>query len=83
MMRLNYRLLDADMFSYYPAPKFWFRFKRRIGFNRRIGRIRGFGFRFWKLGFACHIGPGVYHNGRKFIIFIYDEYDDWLENGGW
>lgn len=84
MTNLNYRLLDADMFSYYPAPKFWIRWNRgSYPWIKTWKNINGFAFRVWKFGFTWHIGPGVHHNGRKFIGFWYDEYQEWLENGGW
>jgi hypothetical protein len=75
----NYRLLDSDVYSYYPAPKFWFRWKHK---NYRKEQINGFWFRLWKVGFSCHVGPGVYHNGRKWIGYWYDEYQEWLADGG-
>lgn len=80
----NYRLLDADMYSYYPAPKFWCRLKyERKPWEKNWKTINGLGIRFWNVGMHFHFGPGVYHNGRKWIIFWYDWYQDYLENGGW
>lgn len=107
MINLNYSLLNADVFSYYPAPKFWFTWKRGREPRRKIwSNIIGFQFRFWKFGLTCHFGPGKYayrlkekSNGDfyspwyrfiqqnnygpiKWYVYIYDYYDEWLENCG-
>lgn len=78
MMTRNYRLLEADMCSYYPMPKWWVRWK----YQPPQQTIIGVEARFWLIGFAAHVGPGVYHTGRRWIVFHYDEYQDWLDNGG-
>ena len=73
MTSLNYRLLYADVYSYYPAPHWWIRRTwNKTGIQMRLGKV----------GFSCHYGPGVYCNGHKWVCFWYDEYENTLANGG-
>lgn len=69
-MITNYRLLDSDIYSYYPAPKFWIRLKRgREPWRKIWSNINGIQFRFWRFGGSIHIGSGKYGGlmSRRYI----------------
>lgn len=85
----HYRVFTLANAEYFPwifhlRSSWWVSWSRtrHQPFWSKWGFPRGLKVRAGPLGFAFHFGPGVYHNGKKWIVFHFDEYQDYLDKGG-